>query len=129
MSTITITQTLELDDFKTLLYDSWHYSHYWLDLNCAPASTWFNDMYPNKAENTCIEDKLWAYLENGHRIECHDHYSDERFTLTWAMIKKGTRIFVQDFSNHYQDFVSDNSDACTADVWLQCVCLDDVVYG
>ena len=129
MNEITITQTLQVDEFKTLLYDAWHYSHYWLDLNCDSASTWFDNKYPDKAENTCIEDKVWQYLENGHEIEGHDYYPNRPITLTWAMIKEGTRKFVMDFSSHYQDFLSENNDAVTADVWLQCVCLGDVVYG
>ena len=129
MSTIKITQTLEVNDFRNLLYNAWHYSHYWLDLNADSARTWFNDMYPDKVEDTCIEDKLWAYLEAGHEIPCRIDGGSEECSLTWAMILEGIRVFVLEFSNHYNDFLTDNHDAITADVWLQCVFFGDVVFG
>lgn len=129
MSTITITQTLEVNDFKNLLYNAWHYSHYWLDLNCDPAVNWYNAKFPETCDLPCIEDKLWAYLEAGHKVQCYDQEDGQKFWLTWAMILEGIRVFVQDFSNHYEDFLTENDDAVTADVWLQCVCFGDVVYG
>jgi len=129
MSTITITQTLEVNDFKNLLYNAWHYSHYWLDLKCDPAVDWYNAKFPETCDLPSIEDKLWAYLEAGNKVSCYDKEDVQKFSLTWAMILEGTRVFVQDFSNHYEDFLTENDDAITADVWLQCVCFGDVVYG
>ena len=131
MNEITITQTLQADEFKNLLYNCWHYSNYWCSIDCDPAFDWYNATYPETSDLPCIEDKLWAYLKHdpSHRIEVHDTYSDEKFSLRWDMILEGSKTFVQDFPRHYQDFVSENDDAVTADVWLQCVCLGDVEYG
>ena len=126
---ITITQTLQADEFKNLLYNCWHYSNYWCSLDCDPAFEWHKEKFPDV--QNCIEDKLWAYLRHdpSHKIEVHDTYSDEKFSLRWDMILEGSKVFADDFPRHFQDFVSDNDDAVTADVWLQCVCLGDVCYG
>jgi hypothetical protein len=43
-------------------------------------------------------------------------------------IKKGWQIFSQQ-THHFNDFLNDDADAITADVWFQCCSLGDVVYG
>lgn len=126
---ITITHTRHVDEFKNLLYNCWHYSNYWCGLDCDPAVDWFRAKFPDT--QSCVEDMMWAYLKHdpSHRIEVVDTYSDEKFSLRWDMIVEGSKVFANDFPRHYQDFVGDNDDAVTADCWLQCVCLGDVVYG
>jgi hypothetical protein len=131
MNTITITQTRDADDFKNLLYSAWHYSTYWCGIDCDPAVDWYNAKFPETSDLPCIEDKLWAYLKHdpSHKIAVRDAETGERFGLRWSMILEGSQVFAQDFPRHYDDFITQNDDAVTADVWLQCVCLGDVVYG
>ena len=129
MNEIIITHTRHVDEFKNLLYNCWHYSNYWCSLDCDPAFEWHNKKFPDV--QNCIEDKLWAYLKHdpSHKIKVHDTYSDEKFSLRWHMIVEGSKVFANDFPRYYHEFVTENDDAVTADVWLQCVCLGDVVYG
>lgn len=129
MNEIIITHTRHVDEFKNLLYNCWHYSNYWCSLDCDPAFEWHNKKFPDI--QNCIEDKLWAYLKHdpSHRIEVRDTYSDEKFSLRWDMIVEGSKVFANDFPLQYHEFVTENDDAVTADCWLQCVCLGDVVYG
>jgi hypothetical protein len=42
---------------------------------------------------------------------------------------RGFTIMAEKFPRHWQDFVNDNSDVITADVWFQCVCFGDVIYS
>ena len=129
-SNIQISQTIDVDDFKNLLCGAWHYCHYFLNVDCDPASSWFFHLYPAKWKNNAtIEEMVWAYLKDGHKLTAHDVESDEQFYLTWDKIVEGTKVFCQEFPGHWDDFKNENDDAITADVWMQCVCFGDVVYG
>ena len=77
-SNIQISQTIDVDDFKNLLCGAWHYCHYFLNVDCDPASSWFFHLYPAKWKNNAtIEEMVWAYLKDGHKLNAHDVESDE----------------------------------------------------
>jgi hypothetical protein len=42
---------------------------------------------------------------------------------------KGLALMATRYGRHFGDFMAENEDATTADVFLQCVALNDVVYG
>jgi len=42
---------------------------------------------------------------------------------------EGLRLMAERHGRHFGDFMAKNDDAITADVFLQCVALRDVVYG
>jgi hypothetical protein len=44
-------------------------------------------------------------------------------------IRKGLQIMAEKFPSHWGDFIAENDDAITGDVFLQCVCFGDVIYG
>lgn len=41
----------------------------------------------------------------------------------------GLNLMAREYPQHFGDFIGENEDAVTADVFLQCVALKDVVYG
>ncbi len=44
-------------------------------------------------------------------------------------IKKGLVTMSRDYPRHMMDFINDNDDATTGDVFLQCCLFGDVIYG
>ncbi len=53
----------------------------------------------------------------------------KEYILDLKAIAKGTRIMAKKQPRHFADFVNENDDAITADVWLQCCLFGEVVYG
>lgn len=53
----------------------------------------------------------------------------ESHTLDLAACEEGLRIMAKLYPHHWQDFVTEGDDATTADVFLQCAVLKDLVYG
>jgi len=49
--------------------------------------------------------------------------------ITMKDIHKGFEIMAVKESGHFADFINENEDATTADVWWQCVVLGETVYG
>jgi hypothetical protein len=50
-------------------------------------------------------------------------------TLDRKACLKGLSIMAKDYPRHFADFMSEDDDAITADVFLQCTCYGEVIYG
>jgi hypothetical protein len=46
-----------------------------------------------------------------------------------AAIKSGLKVMAEKYPHHWQDFVSENDDAITGDVFLQCCLFGEIVYA
>lgn len=79
----------------------------------------------------CMEDKIWTYVkaDNAHVINFADKEDGTLARMTWKRIQNGTNTMAEEYDWHFMDVIMENDDAVTADVWLQCVLLGDVVYG
>lgn len=51
------------------------------------------------------------------------------YRITRDDLVKGLKIMAEKHPRHFADAVNENSDAITGDVFLQCVCFGDTVYG
>lgn len=49
--------------------------------------------------------------------------------LNKASITKGLQIMQDKWPRHFGDFMSESDDSTTADVFLQCCVLGDIIYG
>ena len=49
--------------------------------------------------------------------------------MGWSHVCNGTSTMAQEYPRHFNDWVCENDDFITADVWFQCCLLGDVVYG
>ena len=76
-----------------------------------------------------IELKMWAYIEAGKSIAFFDKYQEQFCELSWHRVADGTAKMAKDYDWHFMNIITENDDAVTADVWLQCVLLGEVVYG
>ena len=66
-------------------------------------------------------------MSGGHTMvvdEDGDHHM-----LNLDALKRGAGIMASKYTRHWQAFVSENDDAETSDVFLQCCLLDGIVYG
>lgn len=52
-----------------------------------------------------------------------------RVLLNKSKIEKGLAIFAEDHPRHFADFLSENDDATTADVFIQCVLFGKEIFG
>jgi len=51
------------------------------------------------------------------------------YTLNLETIMKGLKIMSEKYPRHFADFMQENDDAITADVFLQCCLFGDAIYG
>jgi hypothetical protein len=56
-----------------------------------------------------------------------DVFRTERLNMT--KLKEGLKVMAQKYPRHFANFMSENDDADTGDVFLQCALFGDVIYG
>lgn len=52
-----------------------------------------------------------------------------QYTLNLTTIEKGVKIMAKKYPTHFADFINENDDAITGDVFLQCCLFGECVYG
>ena len=69
--------------------------------------------------------------ENGYLMigTIDDGEDDTPLRLDRQAIEIGLQILTDKYSYHFQNFIMDNADAETGDVFLQCCLFGDLVYG
>jgi hypothetical protein len=65
----------------------------------------------------------------GGSITIKDTIDKKSYELNLATIQKGLKLMVEKYPKHYSDFIHEDDDADTGDVFLQLCLLDDVIYG
>jgi hypothetical protein len=58
-----------------------------------------------------------------------DPSNGRKLELTQDKLISGLQTFAEKCPSHFADFMAENDDATTADCFLQCCLLGDVVYG
>ena len=64
-----------------------------------------------------------------HLTEFTPNEDTTSYKLTREGIAKGLETFRKDYPRHYSDWVQENDDACTGDVFLQCCLFGEVIFG
>jgi hypothetical protein len=92
--------------------------------------------YHNVQKRDGNKDPRYAQLNknlDGHLIitisEEGDDNDGTKHKLTFEGFKKGIELMHDKYPRHYGDFISEDFDAVTADVALQCAVLGEVIYG
>lgn len=118
-------------------------------LNCAIDSSYGSSWYwcewiknktvkPLKLDFMFDDDRVTVYrnidypLNVGGSIVLKDIESytfGTEYILNLVKIKKGLSIMSKDFPRHYADFLNENEDAVTGDVFLQCCIFGKIIYG
>lgn len=70
-------------------------------------------------------------LTKGAYVVLYERHHDKQkwHRLDLEAIERGLEIMARDYPRHFSDFRSENEDAITGDVFLQCALLGEVVYG
>jgi hypothetical protein len=66
-------------------------------------------------------------LDDGETKQTDKRYKP--LTLDRAAIDRGLAIMAEKYPRHFGDFIADNEDSITGDVFIQCCLLGDVIYG
>lgn len=68
------------------------------------------------------------FIEGGG-VVIKDWEDDKTYTLNLKNVKKGLQLMAEQAPQHFADFISENTDCDTSDVFLQFCLLGDIVYG
>jgi hypothetical protein len=70
-------------------------------------------------------------MSEGGAVLLKDVEGDEDYewTLDLPAIKQGLVVMAAKYPRHYRNFRMDQSDAETGDVFIQCCCFGELVYG
>jgi hypothetical protein len=70
-------------------------------------------------------------MSAGGRLFVTNHFGDEgeEGFLDRESIQKGLQVMAERYPKHFADFIAENDDGDTGDVFLQCAVLGQLVYG
>ncbi len=143
METFKITEAVPVQRVYDMLVSAFEGgSNYWymLEERIEPPMpyTFTDKMWNDKRE----ADPTWIHsleipFNEGGALLLSDEQADEPriteakdfFRLDSAALEKGLQTMARDHREHYADFLKENDDAITADVFLQCCVFGDVIYG
>lgn len=120
---------VSLEDISGLLESAWQGSAYWATAKKYIAPTKWEFESAPKAEEGKHYPQDYA-LNKGGAVVIEDMESDgEVYRLSLPSIRKGLEVMAEKFPRHWSDFIGENYDMETGDVFLQCCLLGDVIYG
>ena len=76
----------------------------------------------------CFEDVLMQMLRDGNKITLVDIGCEGEYTRSITLADVHERVSLTPAS-HLLDMINENDDACTADVVLQTVFIEDIIFG
>lgn len=97
-----------------------------------PGTHWCKLTDCNKAPSIDGQIKLGIYDSFFHNNAGWMEFRDETgvlHILNWHSIHKGLKIMAEKVPFHFGNFLNDAHDAITADIFLQCCLLGEIVYG
>ena len=65
----------------------------------------------------------------GGAVILRDKEEDKHYKLDLESLLNGMRILANKYPSHYANFLNDDFDAFTGDVFIQCAVLGDIIYG
>ena len=68
-------------------------------------------------------------LSEGGAVLLKDVESDDKWTLDLPAIKSGLSVMASKYPHQWKNFVKDQYDADTGDVFIQCCLFGEVVFG
>lgn len=122
MSTTAVQTTVTDDQLKNLLCSAFEDgSNYWIDhveiTNRPKQAEYFH-------ESPVYGGELTIHVEKSETLP-----GKEVVKLNRAALEKGLQVFHDKYPHHWADFIAENDDAITADVFVQCCVFGDAIYG
>ena len=101
--------------------------------------SWCTAFHLKRPGHGDLTDKVWyadpaLYERDDFQILVQEDANDDGkgdtdHLIGPAELCKGFQLMATKYPAHFADFISENEDAVTADVFLQCVALGELVYG
>ena len=111
-NTISVRYHVKLDEIKDLIDSASRGSAYWAD-----------------SQNLGYESQV-AIIFNHHAVEIVDNEDDKKLhRLNLEKVKKGLTVMAKKEPKHFADFIKQEYDQVTGDVFLQCCLFGKVIYG
>jgi len=95
-------------------------SNYWIDQVRLKSDDDDRDVYRSAFDSGVL---ITVSAEHG------DPNSGQDFLLAPESIQRGTQAMADNAPSHFADFIDENYDATTSDVWLQYCLFGKVIYG
>jgi len=96
-------------------------SNYWYSIRSAVVDAQIGETYV---------DKLWKCIQSGNSFTVNDIEDDSKLGIvSRKSLITGTAAMAEKYPDHFKDAVEQTGDAITADVWFQCVVMNEVTYG
>lgn len=136
----TVIQEIDLEKIRGLLCCAFEGgSNYWYDIKKCnyPTGLKGKDYAEGGKGQGAKEYWHWAQLvptQEGGSLIITSKEDDEingakEWTLDRAAIERGLAVMAEKYPRHYGDFLAENEDATTGDVFLQCCVFGELVYG
>lgn len=84
---------------------------------------------PAEQHRAKVEYNYQKCMYPGGYCMLRDIEAEKTYRLDYTVLLRGLSTFAQKEPKHFADFMSENDDAVTGDVFLQCCLFGEVVYG
>lgn len=75
-----------------------------------------------------VDDSIETYKPEWE-LSADEHHTEERWLLNREKLLKGVEVMQKKYPRHFADWLSQNDDATTADVYLQCCLFGEAIFG
>jgi hypothetical protein len=101
-------------------------SNYWVEVAEREGEAKDRKQAPFLCDCPFVKNGFLRIKEEGSEAK---HGKGGWFNINPETIKEGLSVFAQKYPKQFADFVNENDDAETGDMFLQCVCFGEVIYG
>lgn len=109
-------------------------ANYWAYVKDSCLDTLYNS-YP-ELRGEYYEETIFNWIKNGGIIVIVDEEAEAEYSVGLPEVKNALAIIAELFPRHFLDIITENDDATTGDVFLQCCCFPeqiradkDLIYG
>ena len=105
-------------------------SNYWYWLNDDSISSVRNIV--SRDEDPCYSTAIWTAIKRGAHIpiyDAEDYNADPLGTVTQESVKSALEDMARDYTDHFNDLISESDDATTGDIFFQLATMNDVHFG
>jgi hypothetical protein len=76
-----------------------------------------------------IADTEWEYLLDDSPDEYKKNAAFQPTLLNWERLQEGLQVMAEKYPRAFADFMSEDDDAETGDVFVQCAVLGEIIFG
>jgi len=89
---------------------------------------------PKRFDFRCDGDRIYPLLDfplnpGGSIVLVDLETENKKYSVNLTSLKRGLQLMADKYPKHFNDLVTENADATTADVLIQLACLGELIYG